>query len=166
MFNVLWLMFFIQWNVNYYQIGTILYNASVITVMWKSENGLFVTVAYKLQNNNNMVFYSNFMITCLHVILWNHIIRILYFYFVYVIMFIQTTITLSFVFTRSDCHLTLITLIYWIKNDHVLLKMIMIDSWGTVHSAALTCSLVQCYAGRQPCPRPLSPAVSSEPSLP
>ena len=33
-----------------------------------------------------------------------------------------------FVFTRSDCHLTITTLIQWIKMDHVLLKLIMTDS--------------------------------------
>jgi len=43
---------------------------------------------------------------------------------------------LSFVFTMSDCHITIITLIQWIKIDHVLFlnfKMIKTDSWGTVH---------------------------------
>jgi len=29
------------------------------------------------------------------------------------------------------CHLTIVTLIHWIKMDHVLLK-ITIDSWGKV----------------------------------
>ena len=39
---------------------------------------------------------------------------------------------LSFVFTRSDCHLTIISLIHWIKIDYVLLQLIMIDSWEHV----------------------------------
>ena len=44
---------------------------------------------------------------------------------------------LSFVFSRSDNHLTIKSFrIYWIKIDHVLLKMIMIDSYETVHSLA------------------------------
>ena len=34
---------------------------------------------------------------------------------------IKTGSMLSFVSTRSDCHLTIITLIHWIKIDHVLL---------------------------------------------
>ena len=43
--------------------------------------------------------------------------------FVRVIMF-----TLSFVFTRSDCHLKIINLIYKIKSDHTLLQNIIIES--------------------------------------
>ena len=39
----------------------------------------------------------------------------------------------SFVFSWSDCHLTNIILIYWIKIDHLLLWIIMIDSCGFVH---------------------------------
>ena len=42
-----------------------------------------------------------------------------------------------FVFTRSDNDLTIITLFYWIKIDHVLLQMIMIDIWGTVNVCLL-----------------------------
>ena len=41
----------------------------------------------------------------------------------------QTRSTLSFVYTRSDCHLTIITVLHWIKVDHVLWS----DSWETVH---------------------------------
>ena len=32
-----------------------------------------------------------------------------------------------------NCHLTIITLIHWIKVDHVLLQMTKTDSWGEVH---------------------------------
>jgi len=56
----------------------------------------------------------------------------LYFSFVYVIRFITNRrSTLSFVFSRSDCHLTIVTVIHWITIDHVLLYMIMIDHWKT-----------------------------------
>jgi len=35
-----------------------------------------------------------------------------------------------FVCTRSDCHLTIITLIHWLKIDQVLLLMIQLDGNG------------------------------------
>ena len=49
---------------------------------------------------------------------------------------------LVFLLTRSYCHLTIIILIYWNKIDHVLLYMIMIDSWETVHYTCFTKKLI------------------------
>ena len=72
----------------------------------------------------------------------------------------QTGRMLSFVFTRSDCHLTIITLtlIHWITIDHVPLKMIKIDSLGTVRysSRPSDCpgaATRRCYAGAVECKR-------------
>ena len=59
-----------------------------------------------------------------------NLLPFLYFSFVCVISLSQTGSTLSYVLSRSDCHLTLITLTHLIKNDLLLLKMIIIDSWG------------------------------------
>ena len=42
-----------------------------------------------------------------------------------------------------------IILIYWIKIDHVLLKMIMIDSCGTVHTTDASCCLRHYYDQHQ-----------------
>ena len=47
---------------------------------------------------------------------WEHL-----FSFVRLISLSQTGSILPFVFTRSDCHMTMITLIHWITIDHVLL---------------------------------------------
>ena len=48
--------------------------------------------------------------------------------------------TLSFVFTWSHCGLTLVTLIHLIQSDHVLLKMIKIDTVGLcLFQAAFEC---------------------------
>ena len=38
-----------------------------------------------------------------------------------------------------------IILIYWIKIDHVLLQMIMIDSWGYVHAPSPSAMLLLIY---------------------
>ena len=49
----------------------------------------------------------------------------------------QTGSMFSFVFTRLDGHLTIITQNHWIQIDHLLLYMFMIDSWWTVYCATL-----------------------------
>jgi len=54
----------------------------------------------------------------------------LYVHFLFVCVFsFFTNSTLSFVFTRTECHLTIITLIQWIEINTVLLSMIMIGPY-------------------------------------
>ena len=50
----------------------------------------------------------------------------------------------AFFVSRSDCRLTIITLIDCIKIDHVLSWMIKIDSQVTVNSGRLVCTSGQC----------------------
>ena len=56
----------------------------------------------------------------------------MYFSFAGVMRFITNRKLRSFVFTRSECQLTIITLIQWIKIDDLLL---IINRLGTVHSS-------------------------------
>jgi len=57
----------------------------------------------------------------------------LYFSLMCVIRFITKGSMLSFVFTWSDCHLTIITLHHCIKTYNELTYILLIDSLVTVH---------------------------------
>jgi len=61
---------------------------------------------------------------------WMNLLPFLYISFVRVIRSITNRMCAFFWFTWADCPLTIITLIHWIKIDHVLLQMTKIDSLG------------------------------------